>query len=82
MSVKNDENNLESVYINHQKRSTIAIKHQDQKDLSECLLLEASYTDPISLSLKLHALKDKTLQKDNALIYRSARGSNLIYQTA
>ncbi|WP_121017186.1 phenylalanine--tRNA ligase subunit beta [Helicobacter pylori] len=74
--VKNDENNLESVYINHQKRSTIAIKHQDQKDLSECLLLEASYTDPISLSLKLHALKDKTLQKDNALIYRSARGSN------
>ncbi|PUD89388.1 phenylalanine--tRNA ligase subunit beta [Helicobacter pylori] len=74
--VKNDENNLESVYINHQKRSTIAIKHQDQKDLSECLLLEASYTDPISLSLKLHALKDKTLQKDNALIYRSTRGSN------
>ncbi|WQR79994.1 phenylalanine--tRNA ligase subunit beta [Helicobacter pylori] len=74
--VKNDENNLESVYINHQKRSTIAIKHQDQKDLSECLLLEASYIDPISLSLKLHALKDKTLQKDNALIYRSARGSN------
>ncbi|WQU22814.1 phenylalanine--tRNA ligase subunit beta [Helicobacter pylori] len=74
--VKNDENNLESVCINHQKRSTIAIKHQDQKDLSECLLLEASYTDPISLSLKLHALKDKTLQKDNALIYRSARGSN------
>ncbi|MCQ2791410.1 phenylalanine--tRNA ligase subunit beta [Helicobacter pylori] len=76
LSVKNDENNLESVYINHQKRSTIAIKHQDQKDLSECLLLEASYTDPINLSLKLHALKDKTLQKDNALIYRSARGSN------
>ncbi len=76
LSVKNDENNLESVYINHQKRSTIAIKHQDQKDLSECLLLEASYTDPISLSLKLHALKDKTLQKDNALVYRSARGSN------
>ncbi|WP_305859979.1 phenylalanine--tRNA ligase subunit beta [Helicobacter pylori] len=76
LSVKNDENNLESVYINHQKRSTIAIKHQDQKDLSECVLLEASYTDPISLSLKLHALKDKTLQKDNALIYRSARGSN------
>ncbi|WRC82030.1 phenylalanine--tRNA ligase subunit beta [Helicobacter pylori] len=76
LSVKNDENNLESVYINHQKRSTIAIKHQDQKDLSECLLLEASYTDSISLSLKLHALKDKTLQKDNALIYRSARGSN------
>ncbi len=76
LSVKNDENNLESVYINHQKRSTIAIKHQDQKDLSECLLLEASYTDPISLSLKLHALKDKTLQRDNALIYRSARGSN------
>ncbi|MCQ2832387.1 phenylalanine--tRNA ligase subunit beta [Helicobacter pylori] len=76
LSVKNDENNLESVYINHQKRSTIAIKHQDQKDLSECLLLEASYTDPISLSLKLHALKDKTLQKDNALIYKSARGSN------
>ncbi|WP_120868690.1 phenylalanine--tRNA ligase subunit beta [Helicobacter pylori] len=76
LSVKNDENNLESVYINHQKRSTIAIKHQDQKDLSECLLLEASYTDPISMSLKLHALKDKTLQKDNALIYRSARGSN------
>ncbi|WRG55861.1 phenylalanine--tRNA ligase subunit beta [Helicobacter pylori] len=76
LSVKNDENNLESVYISHQKRSTIAIKHQDQKDLSECLLLEASYTDPISLSLKLHALKDKTLQKDNALIYRSARGSN------
>ncbi len=76
LSVKNDENNLESVYINHQKRSTIAIKHQDPKDLSECLLLEASYTDPISLSLKLHALKDKTLQKDNALIYRSARGSN------
>ncbi len=76
LSVKNDENNLESVYINHQKRSTIAIKHQDQKDLSECLLLEASYTDPISLSLKLHALKDKTLQKDNAFIYRSARGSN------
>ncbi len=76
LSVKNDENNLESVYINHQKRSTIAIKHQDQKDLSECLLLEASYTDPISLSLKLHALRDKTLQKDNALIYRSARGSN------
>ncbi len=76
LSVKNDENNLESVYINHQKCSTIAIKHQDQKDLSECLLLEASYTDPISLSLKLHALKDKTLQKDNALIYRSARGSN------
>ncbi|WP_120920445.1 phenylalanine--tRNA ligase subunit beta [Helicobacter pylori] len=74
--VKNDENNLESVYINHQKRSTIAIKHQDQKDLSECLLLEASYTDPVSLSLKLHALKDKTLQKDNALVYRSARGSN------
>ncbi|WRA15575.1 phenylalanine--tRNA ligase subunit beta [Helicobacter pylori] len=74
--IKNDENNLESVYINHQKRSTIAIKHQDQKDLSECLLLEASYTDPISLSLKLHALKDKTLQKDNALIYRSTRGSN------
>ncbi|NHA53669.1 phenylalanine--tRNA ligase subunit beta [Helicobacter pylori] len=74
--IKNDENNLESVYINHQKRSTIAIKHQDQKDLSEHLLLEASYTDPISLSLKLHALKDKTLQKDNALIYRSARGSN------
>ncbi|EMH32211.1 phenylalanine--tRNA ligase, beta subunit [Helicobacter pylori GAM270ASi] len=74
--IKNDENNLESVYINHQKRSTIAIKHQDQKGLSECLLLEASYTDPISLSLKLHALKDKTLQKDNALIYRSARGSN------
>ncbi|BAW72256.1 phenylalanine--tRNA ligase subunit beta [Helicobacter pylori] len=76
LSVKNDENNLESVYINHQKRSTIAIKHQDQKDLSEYLLLEASYTDPISLSLKLHALKDKTLQKDSALIYRSARGSN------
>ncbi|EJB92781.1 phenylalanine--tRNA ligase subunit beta [Helicobacter pylori] len=76
LSVKNDENNLENVYINHQKRSTIAIKHQDQKDLSECLLLEASYTDPVSLSLKLHALKDKTLQKDNALIYRSARGSN------
>ncbi|PUD73899.1 phenylalanine--tRNA ligase subunit beta [Helicobacter pylori] len=76
LSVKNDENNLESVYINHQKRSTIAIKHQDQKDLSECLLLEASYTDPVSLSLKLHALKDKTLQKDNALIYRSARGNN------
>ncbi len=76
LSVKNDENNLESVYINHQKRSTIAIKHQDQKDLSEYLLLEASHTDPISLSLKLHALKDKTLQKDNALIYRSARGSN------
>ncbi|GAA7117853.1 phenylalanine--tRNA ligase beta subunit [Helicobacter pylori] len=76
LSVKDDENNLESVYINHQKRSTIAIKHQDQKDLSEHLLLEASYTDPISLSLKLHALKDKTLQKDNALIYRSARGSN------
>ncbi len=76
LSVKNDENNLESVYINHQKRSTIAIKHQDQKDLSEHLLLEASYTNPISLSLKLHALKDKTLQKDNALIYRSARGSN------
>ncbi|RVZ37089.1 phenylalanine--tRNA ligase subunit beta [Helicobacter pylori] len=76
LSVKNDENNLESVYINHQKRSTIAIKHQDQKNLSECLLLEASYIDPISLSLKLHALKDKTLQKDNALIYRSARGSN------
>ncbi|GAA8457700.1 phenylalanine--tRNA ligase subunit beta [Helicobacter pylori] len=76
LSVKNDENDLESVYISHQKRSTIAIKHQDQKDLSECLLLEASYTDPISLSLKLHALKDKTLQKDNALIYRSARGSN------
>ncbi|WP_120912153.1 phenylalanine--tRNA ligase subunit beta [Helicobacter pylori] len=76
LSVKNDENNLESVYINHQKRSTIAIKHQDQKDLSEYLLLEASYTDPISLSLKLHALKDKTLQKDNALIYRGARGSN------
>ncbi|WQR85752.1 phenylalanine--tRNA ligase subunit beta [Helicobacter pylori] len=74
--VKNDENNLESVYINHQKRSTIAIKHQDQKDLSECLLLEASYIDPISLSSKLHAIKDKTLQKDNALIYRSARGSN------
>ncbi|GAA8113146.1 phenylalanine--tRNA ligase subunit beta [Helicobacter pylori] len=76
LSVKNDENNLESVYINHQKRSTIAIKHQDQKDLSEHLLLEASYIDPISLSLKLHALKDKTLQKYNALIYRSARGSN------
>ncbi|WQW70416.1 phenylalanine--tRNA ligase subunit beta [Helicobacter pylori] len=76
LSVKNDENNLESVYINHQKRSTIAIKHQDQKDLSECLLLEASYTDPVSLSLKLHALKDKTLQKDNALVYRSARGSS------
>ncbi|TPH79391.1 phenylalanine--tRNA ligase subunit beta [Helicobacter pylori] len=76
LSVKDDENNLESVYINHQKRSTIAIKHQVQKDLSECLLLEASYIDPISLSLKLHALKDKTLQKDNALIYRSARGSN------
>ncbi len=76
LSVKNDENDLESVYINHQKRSTIAIKHQDQKDLSEYLLLEASYIDPISLSLKLHALKDKTLQKDNALIYRSARGSN------
>ncbi|GAA7946428.1 phenylalanine--tRNA ligase subunit beta [Helicobacter pylori] len=76
LSVKNDENNLESIYINHQKRSTIAIKHQDQKDLSECLLLEASYIDPISLSLKLHALKDKTLQKDNALIYRSTRGSN------
>ncbi|WRF63097.1 phenylalanine--tRNA ligase subunit beta [Helicobacter pylori] len=76
LSVKNDENNFESVYINHQKRSTIAIKHQDQKDLSEYLLLEASYIDPISLSLKLHALKDKTLQKDNALIYRSARGSN------
>ncbi len=76
LSVKNDENNLESVYINHQKRSTIAIKHQDQKDLSEYLLLEASYIDPISLSLKLHALKDKTLQKYNALIYRSARGSN------
>ncbi|WQZ94143.1 phenylalanine--tRNA ligase subunit beta [Helicobacter pylori] len=76
LSVKNDENDLESVYISHQKRSTIAIKHQDQKDLSEHLLLEASYTDPISLSLKLHALKDKTLQKDNALIYRSARGSN------
>ncbi|GAA9534973.1 phenylalanine--tRNA ligase subunit beta [Helicobacter pylori] len=76
LSVKNDENNLESVYINHQKRSTIAIKHQDPKDLSEHLLLEASYIDPISLSLKLHALKDKTLQKDNALIYRSARGSN------
>ncbi|GAA7103406.1 phenylalanine--tRNA ligase beta subunit [Helicobacter pylori] len=76
LSVKDDENNLESVYINHQKRSTIAIKHQDQKDLSEHLLLEASYTDPISLSLKLHALKDKTLQKDNALIYRSTRGSN------
>ncbi|MFP6101231.1 phenylalanine--tRNA ligase subunit beta [Helicobacter pylori] len=76
LSVKNDENNLESVYLNHQKRSTIAIKHQDQKDLSEYLLLEASYIDPISLSLKLHALKDKTLQKDNALIYRGARGSN------
>ncbi|WQS58268.1 phenylalanine--tRNA ligase subunit beta [Helicobacter pylori] len=76
LSVKNDENNLESVYINHQKRSTIAIKHQNQKDLNECLLLEASYTDPVSLSLKLHALKDKTLQKDNALVYRSARGSN------
>ncbi|WQU90566.1 phenylalanine--tRNA ligase subunit beta [Helicobacter pylori] len=76
LSVKNDENNLESVYINHQKRSTIAIKHQNQKDLSECLLLEASYTDPVSLSLKLHALKDKTLQKNNALVYRSARGSN------
>ncbi|WP_139549834.1 phenylalanine--tRNA ligase subunit beta [Helicobacter pylori] len=76
LSVKNDENNLESVYINHQKRSTIAIKHQDQKNLSEYSLLEASYIDPISLSLKLHALKDKTLQKDNALIYRSARGSN------
>ncbi|WP_101003122.1 phenylalanine--tRNA ligase subunit beta [Helicobacter pylori] len=76
LSVKNDENNLESVYINHQKRSTIAIKHQDQKDLSEYLLLEASYIDPVSLSLKLHALKEKTLQKDNALIYRSARGSN------
>ncbi|WQZ55249.1 phenylalanine--tRNA ligase subunit beta [Helicobacter pylori] len=76
LSVKNDENNLESVYINHQKRSTIAIKHQVQKDLSEYLLLEASYIDPVSLSLKLHALKDKTLQKDNALIYRSARGSN------
>ncbi len=76
LSVKNDENDLESVYINHQKRSTIAIKHQDQKDLSEYLLLEASYIDPISLSLKLHALKDKTLQKDNALIYRSTRGSN------
>ncbi len=76
LSVKNDENDLESVYINHQKRSTIAIKHQDPKDLSEYLLLEASYTDPISLSLKLHALKDKTLQKDNALIYRSTRGSN------
>ncbi|RVZ51246.1 phenylalanine--tRNA ligase subunit beta [Helicobacter pylori] len=76
LSVKNDENNLESVYINHQKHSTIAIKYQDQKDLSECLLLEASYIDPISLSLKLHALKDKTLQKDNALIYRSTRGSN------
>ncbi|GAA9006919.1 phenylalanine--tRNA ligase subunit beta [Helicobacter pylori] len=76
LSVKNDENNLESVYINHQKRSTIAIKHQNQKDLSEYLLLEASYIDPIGLSLKLHALKDKTLQKDNALIYRSARGSN------
>ncbi|WQW40463.1 phenylalanine--tRNA ligase subunit beta [Helicobacter pylori] len=76
LSVKNDENDLESVYINHQKRSTIAIKHQVQKDLSEYLLLEASYIDPISLSLKLHALKDKTLQKDNALIYRSARGSN------
>ncbi|PDW11340.1 phenylalanine--tRNA ligase subunit beta [Helicobacter pylori] len=76
LSVKNDENNLESVYINHQKRSIIAIKHQVQKDLSEHLLLEASYIDPISLSLKLHALKDKTLQKDNALIYRSARGSN------
>ncbi|GAA9850392.1 phenylalanine--tRNA ligase subunit beta [Helicobacter pylori] len=76
LSVKNDENNLESVYVNHQKRSTIAIKHQDQKDLNEYLLLEASYIDPISLSLKLHALKDKTLQKDNALIYRSARGSN------
>ncbi|WRB35519.1 phenylalanine--tRNA ligase subunit beta [Helicobacter pylori] len=79
LSIKNDENNLESVYINHQKRSTIAIKHQnqkDQKDLSECLLLEASYTDPISLSLELHALKDKTLQKDNALIYRGTRGSN------
>ncbi|TPH58899.1 phenylalanine--tRNA ligase subunit beta [Helicobacter pylori] len=76
LSVKNDENNLESVYINHQKRSTIAIKHQVQKDLGECLLLEASYIDPISLSLKLHALKDKTLQKDNALIYRSTRGSN------
>ncbi|GHQ55431.1 phenylalanine--tRNA ligase beta subunit [Helicobacter pylori] len=76
LSVKNDENNLESVYTNHQKRSTIAIKHQDQKDLNEYLLLEASYIDPISLSLKLHALKDKTLQKDNALIYRSARGSN------
>ncbi|GAA9340480.1 phenylalanine--tRNA ligase subunit beta [Helicobacter pylori] len=76
LSVKNDENNLESVYINHQKRSTIAIKHQDQKDLSGRLLLEASYIDPVSLSLKLHILKDKTLQKDNALIYRSARGSN------
>ncbi|GAA6890359.1 phenylalanine--tRNA ligase subunit beta [Helicobacter pylori] len=76
LSAKNDENNLESVYINHQKRSTIAIKHQDQKDLSEYLLLEASYINPVSLSLKLHALKDKTLQKDNALIYRSARGSN------
>ncbi len=76
LSVKSDENNLESVYINHQKRSTIAIKHQDQKDLSEYLLLEASYTDSVNLSLKLHALKDKTLQKDNALIYRSARGSN------
>ncbi|GAA9276114.1 phenylalanine--tRNA ligase subunit beta [Helicobacter pylori] len=76
LSVKDDENNLESVYINHQKRSTIAIKHQDQKDLSERLLLEASYINPVSLSLKLHALKDKTLQKDNALIYRSARGSN------
>ncbi|GAA7141589.1 phenylalanine--tRNA ligase subunit beta [Helicobacter pylori] len=76
LSVKNDENNLESVYINHQKRSTIAIKHQDQKDLSERLLLEASYIDPVSLSLKLHVLKDKTLQKDNALTYRSARGSN------
>ncbi len=76
LSVKNDENHLESVYINQQKLSTIAIKHQNQNHLSEYLLLEASYTDPISLSLKLHALKDKTLQKDNALVYRSARGSN------
>ncbi|WP_104760517.1 phenylalanine--tRNA ligase subunit beta [Helicobacter cetorum] len=75
LSVKTDENNLESVHINNKKLSTIAIEHT-QEYLSEYLLLEASYTEPTNLSLKLHALKDKKFKRDNALIYRSTRGSN------
>ncbi|AFI05547.1 phenylalanine--tRNA ligase subunit beta [Helicobacter cetorum] len=88
LSVKSDENNLEYTsmngacvnacggghYIN--KLSTIGVEHTIEEDLDEFLLLEASYTEPTNLSLKLHALKDKTLKKDNALIYRSTRGSN------